>query len=143
MKKLLLIAVLVVSSQMIFAQAPQDSIEIKRGVFRQNGKMLQPKQLLEITKSNPVAFEYMQKAKKNYLPATILGSIGGFGIGFPLGGLVAGRTMNWTVFGIGLGFVAVSIPFSSAYTKNAKNAVLTYNQGLQKTGYKKIFLENF
>jgi hypothetical protein len=135
MKKLLLLAILIISSHLIFAQAPQDTIEIKKSAFLQNGKLLKPKQLLEITKTNPVAFECMQKARKNYVPAAVLGFIGGFGMGYSLGGLIGGRETNWTVFGIGAGFIAASIPFSSAYAKNAKKAVLIYNQGLQKNSF--------
>ena len=138
MKKLLLLAIIAISTNFLFAQAPQDTIIFKKGKFQQNGKLLKPKQLLEITKTNPEAFKYMQKAHKNYAPASILGAIGGFGIGYPLGGLIGGRDMNWTVFGIGAGFIASSIPFSSAYVKNAKTAVSIYNQGLQKTGYRKV-----
>lgn len=142
MKKSLAIAILTFSSHLMFAQAPQDTIVIKRSAFLQNGKALKPKQLLEITKTNPVAFEQMQKAQKNVVPATILGSIGGFGIGYSLGGLIGGRDINWTVFGVGAGFIVASIPFSSAYAKHAKKAVLTYNEDLQKLGYKKLFLES-
>ena len=142
MKKLILLAIIVISSNILLAQAPQDTIAYKKGKFQQNGKLLKPKQLLEITKTNPIAFEYMQKAKKNYTPSQILGSIGGFGIGYPLGRLVGGGEMDWTIFGIGAGFIAASIPFSSAYVKNAKNAVSIYNQGLQKTGYRKVQWES-
>lgn len=130
MKKLLLLALFALISQLLFTQTPQDTIVIKKRGFLLNGKLLKPKQLLEVTKTNPLAFEYMQKAQKNFVPASILGTIGGFGIGFPLGTLIASGKMNWTIFGIGASFIAVSIPFSSAYAKNAKKAVLTYNQGL-------------
>ncbi len=142
MKKLFILAMLVVSSHLTFAQAPQDTIVIKRSAFMQNGKLLKSKQILEITKTNPLAFEYMQKAQKNLVPATIFSALGGFGIGYSLGGLIGGREINWTVFGVGAGFVVASIPFSSAYAKNAKAAVLTYNEGLQKTGYRKVFLKS-
>lgn len=142
MKKILLILILAIISNLSFAQAPQDTIVIKKSLFLQNGKPLKPKQLLEITKVNPAAFEYMQKGQKNYAPAQIFGFIGGFGIGYPLGGVLGGAKMNWTVFGIGFGFIAASIPFSNAYTKNAKTAVSIYNQGLQKTSYRKVQLES-
>lgn len=140
MKKILLILILAISSNLLFAQAPQDTIVIKKSMFLQNGKPLKPKQLLEITKTNPEAFEYMQKAHMNYAPASIFGFIGGFGIGYPIGGLIGGAKMNWTVFGFG--FIAASIPFSNAYIKNSKTAVNIYNKGLQKTGYRKVQLES-
>lgn len=142
MKKLFILILFVITSNLLLAQAPQDTIVFKKGTFQQNGKLLKPKQLLEITKVNPEAFEYMQKAQKNYAPASIFSFIGGFGIGYPLGRLVGGGEMDWTIFGIGAGFIAASIPFSSAYVKNAKTAVGIYNQGLQKTGYRKVKWES-
>ncbi|MFC5284602.1 hypothetical protein [Pedobacter alpinus] len=116
-----------------------DTIEVKKGfgtVFKQNGKPLTPKQLLNITEANPEAYQQMQIAKRNYAPATIFGSIGGFLVGYPLGSAIGGGKPNWTLAGIGAGLIGLSIPFSSAYTKHTKNAVETYNNGLQKTGFK-------
>lgn len=135
MKKLLFLLILTVSTSLLFAQTPQDTIVIKELGYLQNDKLLNLKQLLKITKTNPAAFEYMQKAKKNYITAAIFASIGGFGLGYTIGGLIRSRQTNWTIFGIGAGFIAASIPFSSAYAKNVKKGVLIYNQGLQKNSF--------
>ncbi|TKB98715.1 hypothetical protein [Pedobacter cryophilus] len=145
MKKILFSLKLLLCVNFVFAQTPQDSITIKKSLstlYLQNGKILKPKQLLEITKTNPIAFEAMTKAKKNVVPATIFGSIGGFFIGYPLGAAISGAKMNWALFGIGAGATLISLPFSVAYGKHAKTAITTYNQGLQKTSYRKIDLES-
>ena len=143
MKKLLFLAILAISSNLLLAQAPQDTIVINKSVFMQNGKFLRSKQLLKITKTNPEALKYMQKACKNNAPALLLNSIGGFCIFSPIWArLTAGIKMNWQIFGIGAGFIAASIPFYSGYDKNAKTAVIIYNQGLQKTGYRKVQWES-
>ena len=49
MKKLLFLTILAIWSNLLLAQAPQDTIEIKKNVFVQIGKFLRPKQLLKIT----------------------------------------------------------------------------------------------
>ncbi|MFZ0280656.1 MAG: hypothetical protein WAL29_03330 [Bacteroidales bacterium] len=36
---------------------------------------------------------------------------------------------------IGAGLIVISIPFTSAYTKHAKNAVRIYNNGLNRPSY--------
>lgn len=145
MKKLLLSFILTLFMSNGFSQTQQDTITIKKSlgtVYIQNGKMLKPKQLLELTKSNPVAYEAMLKAKKNQVPAAIFGSIGGFCIGYPLGAAISGSDMNWTLLGVGAALTVISIPFSSAYNKNTSTAVKAYNEGLQKLSYKKVRLES-
>ena len=142
MIKLFLLTIFTITMQLVLAQIPKDTIEIKKSGFLLNGKQLKPKQLLEITKSNAISFDYMQKAQKNWVPASILGAIGGGLVGFPLGSVIAGGKMNWTLLGVGAGLIVVSLPLSSAYFKYAKKAVLEYNQGLQKTGYNKVFLQS-
>jgi hypothetical protein len=141
MKKILFSLFLIASALSCFSQTKTDTITIKKSAFYYNGKLLTPKKLVEITKPNPIAFEKMQQAQKNYIPALILSSAGGFAIGYPLGGLIGGNKMNWTLFGIGAGLVAISIPFSTAYNKHAKDAVNIYNQGIQKTSFRKVKLE--
>jgi hypothetical protein len=145
MKKLLLSFILTLFMSYGFSQTKQDTITIKKGFgtyYIQNGKMLKPKQLLELTKSNPVAHEVMLKAKKNQTPAVIFGGIGGFCIGYSLGSLVSGSDVNWPLLGAGIGLSAISIPFSSAYTKHTTAAVKAYNEGLQQKSYRKVRLES-
>ncbi len=124
-----------------YGQNKSDSIEIKKTlgtVFRQNGKNLTPGQLLDITQSNVEAYKEMKIAKSNYDAGFIFGFAGGFLVGWPVGTAVAGGKPNWTLAGIGAGLIVVSIPFSSAYTKHAKNAVKIYNSGLKQTGLNNI-----
>lgn len=116
----------------------KDSIEIKKNGFAKNGKMLKPKELLSIMQSTPASYESMKIAKTNYDVANVFASAGGFLIGWQLGAVVGGRQGNWTVAGIGAALFATAIPFGSAYAKHAKKAANTYNNGLNKLGYKKV-----
>lgn len=123
-----------------YGQNKSDSIEIKKAlgtIFRQNGKNLTPRQLLDITQSNTEAYKEMKIAKSNYDIGSVFGFAGGFLVGWPLGTAIAGGEPNWTLAGIGAGLI-LSIPFSTAYTKHAKNAVNLYNNGLKSTGLNNV-----
>lgn len=133
MKRILTLSFAVFLSLTVFCQSPSDSITIKKAlgtVFVQNNKNLTPKQLLEITKANPEAFQLMQKAKSNFDVATVFGFIGGALVGWPLGTAVAGGDPEWAMMAVGGGLIGVSIPYTIAYNKNAKRAVEIYNAGL-------------
>ena len=130
MKRILFIGLLLLTVKTTFGQIKNDSIEIKKSlgtVFRQNGKNLTPRQLLIITESNTEAYKEMKIAKSNFDASFVFGYAGGFLVGWPVGTAVAGGEPNWALAGIGAGLIAVSIPFSVAYTKHAKNAVRIYN----------------
>ncbi len=132
-KILVLLALLFIPVFSAFGQSRTDSIEIKKGfgtVFRHNGKNLTPKQLLDLTASNPDAYKEMQIAKSNHAAGSVFGFIGGFLVGWPLGTAIGGGDPNWALAGIGAGLLVISIPFSSAYTKHAKNAANLYNSGV-------------
>ncbi len=141
MKRLIIISILLVSFSQLFSQTQTDTIEVTKQmgtVFKQNGKILKPRQLLEITKVNQEAYKEMKIAKSNYDAGLVFGYIGGFMVGYPLGTAIGGGEANWTVAGIGAGLIILAIPFGSAYSKHAKNAVRIYNNGLLKTESRKI-----
>ena len=133
-KKLTLFtAILMLFASLSFAQNQTDSITVKKkGVYLQNGKILKPKELLEITKNNPEAYALMKKAQTNYAFANVFSFTGGFMIGWQLGSLIGGGEANWGVAGAGAGTILIAIPFSSAYIKHSQNAVDLYNADLSK-----------
>jgi hypothetical protein len=71
----------------------------------------------------------------------IFGLPGGFLIGWPLGTAAAGGKPNWVLAGIGAGLTVVSMTFSGAYSKHARNAVNLYNNGLKKVGRSRSEIE--
>ena len=120
----------------ISAQNQVDTIVVKKKmgvVFMQNGRYLKPIQLLEITKSNTNAFKEMKIAKTNFDVGTVFGAIGGALVGYPIGTYLGGGEPVWELAAIGVGFIAISIPFSVAYSSHAKNAVRIYNSDLKNT----------
>lgn len=130
--QLVIVAILFLCAFQTFAQSSEQTIQIKKTAFGtsylQNEKKLTPKQLLDITQYNAEANEIMKKAKTNADVSMVLGAIGGFMIGWPLGTAIAGGDPNWTLAGVGAGFVVVSIPFSVKYSKQAKEAVSIHNK---------------
>ncbi len=123
----------------------QDSIKVEKRwgtVFTQNGKVLKPRQLLEITHVNPEAYQAMKQAKKNFDAGVTIGFIGGFMVGYPCGTAIAGGDPEWALAGIGAGLIALSIPFSTAYVKHTKRAVEIYN-GTLITETKEVAQINF
>jgi hypothetical protein len=141
--KRILIGLVLISISFAFAYSQSDSIEIKKvlgTVYRQNGKKLKPGDLVYITKTNDEAYKEMRIAKKNFDVSSIFGFTGGFMIGWPIGESFAGKEPNWVLAGIGAGLIAIAIPFSNAYSRHAKNAVIIYNNGLKHTGMNKIYL---
>jgi hypothetical protein len=141
MKKVFIIGIFLFSCFQLFAQSPADSIEVKKGmgtVFRQNGRNLTPRQLLDITQSNPAAHQEMKAAKTNYDVGYVLGFAGGLFVGWPLGSAIAGGDPNWTLMGVGAGLIGLSVPFSTAYNKHAKNAARLYNGGSSPSGMNKV-----
>jgi hypothetical protein len=125
----------------LFAQTRVDSIEVKKGfstTFRQNGRNLTPKQLQEITQSNPEAKKEMQLAQSKNVVASILGTAGGALIGWPVGAALGGGEPNWTLAGVGAGLVAIGIPFSASYVKHATKAVQLYNGGQMQSSVPKL-----
>ena len=142
-KSIILIIGLIVSVS-VYSQLRNDSIQRYKsgGSYRyeQSGRVLTLNDMTLLMNQNTVASAYLAKAKSSYLVSNILGGVGGFCIGYPLGVAIAGGRPNWTVFALGCGFVVVAIPISISSTKNVKMAVDTFNRdktvsGTIKNGY--------
>ena len=138
-----LITVFVISFLVSFSQNQTDSIMVEKrigSVFTQNGKVLKVRQLLEITKVNPDAYAKMKVAQTNNTAASIFAVAGGFLVGWTLGTAIGGGDPNWVLAGVGGGLIAIGIPFSIGFNKNAKEAVSIYNGGLQEPETTKLKL---
>jgi hypothetical protein len=99
-------------------------------VFKFHNKILKPGQLLKVMKDNPAAYKQMKSARRNYIAGNIFGQIGGFMFGWPLGAMVVGGEFNAPLFITGAGLVAISMPFTITYSKQAVKAVEIYNDSI-------------
>jgi hypothetical protein len=138
MKKTAVTFFLILFCLIAAGQSQSDSVIVIRKalgtVFQQNGKYLTPRQLVDITAVNPDALAEMKKAKANYSAGMVFSYIGGFMIGWPIGTALAGGEPEWAMAGIGAGFIVVSIPFSTAYSRHARNGAEIYNRSLNYSG---------
>lgn len=86
----------------------------------------------DIMDEDSEAYTTLNKASNANFGAQALGAIGGFIIGYQIGGLNANprREMKVSNLLIGTGFVLGSIPLSLAYKKNTFEAVKLFNDSL-------------
>lgn len=141
MKRIAIILfLLTVSLTFTFGQTVQDSITIKKVfggyMFYKGERRLTMNQLVGTMKTNEVAYKQIKSAQSNNLLATIIGGAGGFMVGYTVGTALGGGDPNWAVAGVGAGLIVVSIPISQNFNKKAKQAVDTYNAGLQPIAFR-------
>lgn len=96
--------------------------------FEMDTLTLSPKQVLEILKVEPLAYEEFKRAKLNYNVAGALGFTGGFLIAFPLGTAIAGGDPEWGLAAGGAVLILASIPFNNSFKDRAVNALDLYNK---------------
>ena len=98
--------------------------------FQKNGVKLNNKQVQLKMAPGSEAYRLMQSARSNNTIAGIFSFIGGGLIGWQFGTALGGGEPNWSMAGVGAGFVAVGIPFNTAFNKKSQQAVQLYNAGL-------------
>ncbi len=96
--------------------------------FEMDTLVLSPKQVLEILKEEPLAYDEFKKAKANYSAAGVLGFAGGFLIGFPVGTAIAGGDPEWGLAAGGATLILASIPLHRTFKGRAYNALELYNK---------------
>lgn len=135
----IIISLVTISYAFTFGQTSTDSISMKKVFggyqFYQGDKRLNMNQLVNAMKPNEKAYNQIKSAQSTYTLATIIGGVGGFMVGWPIGTAIGGGEPNWTMAGIGAGLIVVSIPISQKFNKQAKQAVDTFNSGLQTSSF--------
>jgi len=96
--------------------------------FEMDTLVLSPKQVLEILKAEPLAYEEFKQAKINYNVAGVLGFTGGVLIGIPIGTAIAGGDPEWGLAAGGAALILGSIHFNRIFKGRAFNALELYNK---------------
>jgi hypothetical protein len=123
-----------------FSQEAEGDIKMEKnfwGVkFYQDSKQLTPKQVLEIMRPNEEAFRAFKKAKSNLGAANVMGFIGGFMVGWPLGTAIAGGEPEWGLAAGGAALILASIPLNNAFIKHSTTAINLYNRPASASQFK-------
>lgn len=96
--------------------------------FERDTLTLSPRQVQEILKDEPLAYEEFKKGRTKYGVAGALGFAGGLLIGIPVGTAIAGGDPEWGLAAGGAVLILASIPFNNAFKGHAINAVELYNK---------------
>jgi len=131
MKKLLLLCAVCIPL-IGFSQAQQIKMYKTFGGarFEMDTLVLSPKQVLEILKVEPVAYEEFKRAKANYNVAGVMGFSGALLIAFPVITSIAGGDPEWAFAAGGAALILGSIHFNRTFKGRAFNALELYNSKL-------------
>ena len=136
-KPIILLFNLIISIS-IFSQNSNDSIQIiklnRNYSYEQNSHVLNYREIKEILKADKEATRYLKSAKLSNDISTALRWAGGFLIGYPIGGLIAGKKVNASMLTVGIGFLVIDIPVSIAVKKNLFKSISVYNDHKNATG---------
>lgn len=100
---------------------------MERSRFYEGQKVLRPAEVLKRLEVNPEAHAEFRKAKANYDGGQVLGFIGGFLIGWPIGAAIAGNDPEWGLAAGGAAVILTAIPLSVAFKKHSGRALAIYN----------------
>ncbi len=135
-----ILTLLTINLTVTFGQSVNDTISMQKGFggyrFYQGERLLIMKQLVNIMKPDEQAYKEIKAAQSTNTLATILGGAAGFMIGWPIGTALGGGEPNWTMAAVGAGLIVVSIPIIQKFNKQAKQAVQTWNSGLQTGSFR-------
>ena len=135
MQRLLLVIILASTVFNSYAQrSTSDTIVmVKRfggyQYFKNDRQMSMP-QLEKMFLDNEKAYKEIRAARAASTTSSVLGYIGGFCIGWPIGTAIGGGKPMWGMAAVGAGITAISIPISISANKKARSAVARYNAGI-------------
>jgi hypothetical protein len=99
-------------------------------VYKQDGKPINARGLLEGLKAYPPARSEAEAAGSWATGGMVLGGIGGFGVGYGLVSGISGKNAGWAVLAGGAVFVGAGMWCGSVADRHAGAAVDAYNGGL-------------
>jgi hypothetical protein len=123
----ILFSLFLFSAFAVSAQSRDGDLRMQKSKIFRDDTLLKPKDVLRLMEPVPEAHAAYKKAKANYNAGQVIGFIGGFMIGYPLGTAIAGGDPQWGVLGGGVGLLLLCLPLNTAYKKHSKNAIELYN----------------
>jgi uncharacterized membrane protein YedE/YeeE len=83
--------------------------------------------MVSMMNDNPEALKLAKSANASYRAGNVLGFIGGFLIGYPIGTTLGGGEPEWGMAAAGAGVIVVALPIISSANKKMSRAVDLYN----------------
>lgn len=83
-----------------------------------------------IIRKDEDAYTFFRKGNNLNIVSTIFSVGGGLGVGWLVGGMIAGGEPNWVAGGIGLGAILFSIPMSNNANNHFMKSVKVYNRNI-------------
>ncbi len=143
-KKLIILFVILFSfTSKILAQSPtlqQDTVQYQSsGILYKGVHYNKPPQIESILLKEPndQIPSLLESYKSNRGIANVLGFIGGFGIGWSVGGTISGKPFNTGIFVGGAGVLIIGIIVNGSANNKLRQAVAEYNKKIME---KKISL---
>ena len=139
-KTVIIFAFLLFSTTFSFAQTVADSITMESSLgspeYYIDGKKISLTRAIKIMKTNPMAYDQMRSARTRRNLSNATSFVGAFIFGWQVGAALGGGEPNWAVGGLGAGLMIASFPINASYSRKARQAVDTYNSGLQSNTFR-------
>lgn len=104
-------------------------IEVSGGMYKQNGKPLDGRDMLKKLERHPAASDELHGYRALSTGGMVLAAVGGGLIGWPLGQAATDVDPNWELAAIGGGLALVALILGVVADHKVSNAVETYNAG--------------
>lgn len=141
----LFLAVAILSITSIYAQNSKYQItenRVKnRTTYAYDGIILTENQLVNRMQDCPDAYKEMKRHSTNKIIGSVFAFTGGVLIGWPLGAAISGKEAQWGLAAIGVGVIALGIPFYIATPKRKKSAIELYNNQLSPPSAQRVEFE--
>lgn len=92
---------------------------------------LSSKQVLNVIKINPVAYQGFKSSRVKGTLSSVLGFGGGFLVALPIASMINGGKPQWGWVALGAAMIGVAIPIDIAQKRQANMAIDLYNNGEQ------------
>jgi hypothetical protein len=136
-KKLIILTVILISfTSKIFAQNPQinqDTIQYLNSGIQYKGNYISDFKQIEsvlLKQPNQEIATLLESCNSNRGASKVFGFIGGFGMGWSIGGSISGKPFNTGIFAGGAGVLVIAIILNGSANNKLRQAVAEYNKKL-------------
>ncbi|MBB6002813.1 hypothetical protein [Arcicella rosea] len=150
MKNITLILLLCLFTSNSFSQdflAPKDTVAYQKGGILYKGvhySKIEDMQRILLTTPNQEISQLFSSYQSSLSTAKVFSFIGGFAVGWPIGGAIAGRKFDTGLFAGGIGVSLIGLLINGGANAKLKQAVSTFNKNTDngKISFRPVFYQN-